>query len=177
MGKVDQENLGYPWPNILTQEERSERLAKIYYKLKSQGITANDKTAADIGVHPGTITKYSYNPPLPFVLKYCYLYEIDPLEIYPELIWLRNLWLGDFENHIRLLKQAVALDNSALLIELIEACEYGLSLYLNPEVVNRMTTNITGESKEAIAIANKGKARRKRHESTLQARHRQNEKK
>jgi hypothetical protein len=173
-GRITESGLPSVWPTILSNQERVKRFLDVYHKNRALGITQNDITARDMGLNRSTVSKQMADPSILFTLKYCYLYELDPLEIFPELIWLRDRWLKEFQDHLELLKQAAQLKNPSLIIELVEACEYGLSLYLSPELIGEMK-KLRGEAINTLALAKKGQSRRKKHETRLEARLRQNE--
>lgn len=173
-GRLAQRNIPDIWPTILTNEERVRRFIKVYQRNRKLGVTNNHITARDMKVSRTYVSNRMNEPTVLYTLKYAYLYDIDPLEIFPELIWLRDRWVKEFQEHLTLLKQAANLKNPNLILELVEACEYGLTMYLNPELLGEMK-KLQGESINLIALAQKGQKRRKKHESRLEARLRADE--
>lgn len=163
-----------PWPIVLSEDERRLRMNDIYFHLKNARITNNAQVARDLNICQETVGRYMQDPPLEFALKYAYLYGADILEMYPELVWLRDHWLKEFQQHLDLIESAAEIQNPDMIRELIKVCRDGLAVYLNPELLVNVR-KIQGKALKNIQeLKAQGEKRRKRDKPYRAARYKLN---
>lgn len=94
-----------------------------------------DRTVADVT----KLFNQAEEPPMGFALDICFIFDIDPLRVYPELAWMRDRWMDDFKVHLKAAQ--IALDGGELgvLREALVALEKGAAAWQNPELEPPMT--------------------------------------
>ena len=158
-----------PWPQVLTPEERGVRIYNASRILRfKEGITYK-AIGANLNMSGANVSYLMNKPTLTFAIQFDYLYGVDLLEVYPELSFLRERWMHEFQEHLNLIKLAADLKNPEMIKELVEACEHGVSLYSSPEVVEEMK-RLRGEAVINAVKAGVQDIRRERNETYQEAR-------
>ncbi len=166
---TDEQRDVVPWESVLHPEERGVRIYNASRILRFTENITHEAIAKDMKMSRPNVSKNINNPSIMFALKFDYLYGVDILEVYPELGFLRDRWMEEFQDHLELIKAAADLKNPEMIKELVEACEHGVALYSSPELVQEMK-RLRGEAVVNAVKAGVQDARRDRLETYQEAR-------
>lgn len=131
----------YAGGHFLKVRNPSERIAAwkaLVKRVRKEEDLTPEALAALLGRSPDEVrtvaSRNTVEPPFGFVLDFCFLFQIDPLEIYPELVWLREIWMQDFKVNIEATKRALDEGNPLVTRECLDALERGAARWESPEV-------------------------------------------
>lgn len=74
----------------------------------------------------------SFKPPLSTVLDIAFVFDKDPAEIFPELLFLRDYWMQDYKMLLEAAEQCLKASDLKGLAECIHAMKIGSALYPAP---------------------------------------------
>lgn len=114
-----------------------------------------DRTPAELC---SLFTRTQFEPPFGFVLDVCFIFGIDPLRVYPELIWMRDIWMEDFKVHLAAAEQALDSGQMGVLREALDAMKKGAAAWENPELeapMDKLLLVTKGEYNELYLEARK----------------------
>lgn len=125
------------WLRKMEEAERNKRFNHwIREIMEEQGFTTMDSLQHFLGVSKTTLSRMVYRNTRPvslgFVLDLAYIFQKDPAEIFPELLWLRDIWMEDFKVMVESAKLACEQGELLAVRRCLEAMEYTTSLYPFP---------------------------------------------
>lgn len=123
--------------DILTDKERRQRFRSW---LKAIKVEHKLPTFAAISRLIGRRGEYltsqvglaSFKPPLAAVLDIAFVFDKDPAEIFPELLFIRDHWMQDYKVLIEAAQQCVDASDLKGVAECIHAMKIGSALYPAP---------------------------------------------
>lgn len=78
------------------------------------------------------ISRSKEEPPFGLVLDFCFVFNKDPLVIYPELIWMRDLWMQEFKSNVKAAQTALVESDIGTLTDVLHALEVSTALWADP---------------------------------------------
>lgn len=108
--KFDTQGSKVKWLRVMDEKVRGRRFNYWIRQLREEFGFPDMYTMGEfMGLNHYMMNRLAYRNSRPvslgFVLDLCYIFQKDPTEIFPELIWLRDLWMKD---HLMMLEAAIA---------------------------------------------------------------------
>ncbi len=94
-----------------------------------------DRTALEVSA---LITRNKEEPPFGLVLDFCFIFDKDPLTVYPELVWIRDMWMQEFKANVKAAQKALAESDLETLAEILKALEVGSARWADPLLAEPM---------------------------------------
>lgn len=122
------------WLRKMDEADRNVRFNHWIREIKDEfGFPSIEALQVFLGVSGTTMKRMAYRNTRPvslgFVLDLAYIFQKDPAEIFPELLWLRDIWMQDFATMIDAAKIACEAGELAAVRDCLEAMAYTTSMY------------------------------------------------
>lgn len=122
------------WLRKMDERERQKRFSYwVRECMIEHGFETTEKFCDFMGVKFDTFKRRAYKATRPiglgFVLDIAYLFNKDPTDVFPELLWLRDIWMQDFQMMINAAKQAAEAGELLAVRQMLEAMKTGSEAY------------------------------------------------
>ena len=122
------------WIRKMDEKARSAIFADWIRKIKDEfGFNSLDDLRDFLGMSTTTLDRMVYRNTRPialgFVLDVAYIFGKDPSEIFPELLWMRDIWMRDMEVMLEAALEAVELGELAAVKHCLLAMRTNATLY------------------------------------------------
>lgn len=100
------------------------------YNLNNAALAAYmDRTPGEMN---SMITRNQVEPPFGFVLDLCFVFDKDPLVVFPELVWIRDMWMQEFKANVKAAQTALDESDIGTLRDILKALEIGTARWADP---------------------------------------------
>lgn len=110
--------------------KRMVRALMYEHSLTTAGLAAYlDRTPAEMN---SILTRNTVEPPFGLVLDVCFVFDKDPLIIFPELVWMRDMWMQEFKANVKAAQTALDESDIGTLRDILKALEVGSARWADP---------------------------------------------
>lgn len=129
---------------LISEDERVRRFRQLVNEVKSENkIRSLPALALIMGRNGDDFRKLQFHGaktvPFGLTLDMCFMFQKDPCFVFPELVWIRDLWLDDMKLVIASAEAFAASGNITGVIECLQALKLGIGVYTEPNTASELT--------------------------------------
>ncbi len=129
---------------LIDEQERLSRFKALVAEIRTEHkIKSLQAMAKVMGKNADDFRKLQFHSaksvPFGMTMDMCYLFQKDPARVFPELIWMRDLWLEDMKLVIASAQAFAAVGNLKGVTECLEALKLGVGVYTEPDTASKLT--------------------------------------
>lgn len=128
---------------LLDEADRLARFKDLVAEIrKEHNIRSLQAMAKIMGKNADDFRKLQFHNtkavPFGMTMDMCYLFQKDPARVFPELIWMRDIWLEEIKMIIASAEALAAIGDLKGTTECLQAIKLGVSVYTEPELGLKM---------------------------------------